>query len=120
MARYEYAQDEKGPQAFEASLPVDRADANALGVEGATQADMIEIVSRTRNKLPGLRPRGTDRFGHGSSRNHDEEWYQVTSCIYPGTSGLRSSSLKLHQGRVFVPGQLCGLWAGKFMVSLIH
>ena len=120
VARYEYALDEKGAQAIEASRPLDRAHANALGVTGATQADMIEIASRIRNKLPGLRPRGTDRFGHGCSRNHDEEWYQVTSCFYPGTSGLRSLSPKMPQGRVFVPGQLCGLWAGKFMVSLFH
>ncbi|KLO17249.1 hypothetical protein SCHPADRAFT_179228 [Schizopora paradoxa] len=116
VARYEYALDDKGSQVIEASRPLDRAHANALGLTGATQADMIEIASRIRNKLPGVRPRGTDRFGHGCSRNHDEEWYQVTSCFYPGTSGLRSLSPKMPQGRVFVPGQLCGLWAGKFMV----
>lgn len=117
VARYDFAQEEKVPPGFEA-LPADRAAANALGVTGPTQADVIEIMSRLRNKLPGMYPQGTGPFGRGSSRNHEEEWYQITSCFYLGTSGLRSSLLP--PGRAFVPGQLCGLWAGKFAVSPIY
>ncbi|KAH8118103.1 hypothetical protein DFH11DRAFT_1687126 [Phellopilus nigrolimitatus] len=92
--------------------------ATALGVGGPTMEDMAELASATRVRpWLGIATSDTEHLSIPAHKTtsilHDLDWYRITSCHDYSRLNLRRLPFN---SRTFVPGQLSGLWAGKFMV----
>lgn len=119
------------PFAIPSALPIDRAHATSLGMTniGPTQADLVEFNSFKVPQYPketkwdwreDLTPVQLEVEDKGiwcaelmaASARYDQDWARLRGCGNPW-------SKKAPKEPRFLPGSICGLWQGRYIVRTL-
>lgn len=89
-------------------IPANRAIADERGWQGATLEDHDDFDRHGRTALPERVHLGCNHCQFMDSRSHDIDWYRLLGDFH------------VIGGQQYNPGQVQGLWCGKFLVMSLH